>query len=336
MPRAGDYVISSDGDKIELSVVLARNIGKANLAKKVDATTHEIHEFIHFYTRRKGDKLFKYEGAEGEANYAKALMAFKAAKAIGFAKPEYMETFVAKVFPKGLPDISLTQVVETKCPTCTDLYTCSKCLKTEKVSRADELKEESYADFPPRPARMSAPCPLRMSEAHEHKCSDANCPTCSQAWSEKYKRSIDCSNPRGFSQRQHCMYGRTSHAHEMKSCPGCSQCAFGKVSGAWDTQEQNVEMVYPTRRLTVNDVSMRNPFVRMSYASDMKPCSSCSCQGCSSCNKVSYADSVRPLSPMPLQPTTPGRNVQIAVYPVPVYPMSIPPATRRMTSFDRY
>jgi len=27
-------------------------------------------------------------------------------------------------------------------------------------------------------------------------------------WSMKYKRSIDCSNPKGFSQRQHCLYGR--------------------------------------------------------------------------------------------------------------------------------
>jgi len=28
-------------------------------------------------------------------------------------------------------------------------------------------------------------------------------------WSKKYKRSIDCSKPKGFSQRQHCNYGRT-------------------------------------------------------------------------------------------------------------------------------
>ena len=27
-------------------------------------------------------------------------------------------------------------------------------------------------------------------------------------WSIKYKRSIDCKHPRGFSQRQHCKYGR--------------------------------------------------------------------------------------------------------------------------------
>ena len=27
-------------------------------------------------------------------------------------------------------------------------------------------------------------------------------------WSMKYKRSINCKRPRGFSQRQHCKYGR--------------------------------------------------------------------------------------------------------------------------------
>jgi len=28
-------------------------------------------------------------------------------------------------------------------------------------------------------------------------------------WSIKYKKSINCSRPKGFSQRQHCKYGRT-------------------------------------------------------------------------------------------------------------------------------
>ena len=27
-------------------------------------------------------------------------------------------------------------------------------------------------------------------------------------WSLKYKRSIDCKHPKGFSQNQHCKYGR--------------------------------------------------------------------------------------------------------------------------------
>lgn len=27
-------------------------------------------------------------------------------------------------------------------------------------------------------------------------------------WSMKYKKSINCKRPKGFSQRQHCKYGR--------------------------------------------------------------------------------------------------------------------------------
>ena len=27
-------------------------------------------------------------------------------------------------------------------------------------------------------------------------------------WSAKYKKSINCSNPKGFSQKQYCKYGR--------------------------------------------------------------------------------------------------------------------------------
>jgi hypothetical protein len=26
-------------------------------------------------------------------------------------------------------------------------------------------------------------------------------------WSTKYKKSINCNNPKGFSQKQHCKYG---------------------------------------------------------------------------------------------------------------------------------
>ncbi len=32
--------------------------------------------------------------------------------------------------------------------------------------------------------------------------------TSKHKWSLKYKRSIDCNHPKGFSQRQHCKYGR--------------------------------------------------------------------------------------------------------------------------------
>jgi hypothetical protein len=30
-------------------------------------------------------------------------------------------------------------------------------------------------------------------------------------WSAKYKKSINCKRPKGFSQRQHCKYGRKKH-----------------------------------------------------------------------------------------------------------------------------
>jgi hypothetical protein len=33
------------------------------------------------------------------------------------------------------------------------------------------------------------------------------------SWSEKYKRSIDCNNPKGFSQRAHCQ-GRKKRMNE--------------------------------------------------------------------------------------------------------------------------
>jgi hypothetical protein len=30
-------------------------------------------------------------------------------------------------------------------------------------------------------------------------------------WSIKYKKSIDCNHPKGFSQKQHCKYGRKTY-----------------------------------------------------------------------------------------------------------------------------
>ena len=37
-------------------------------------------------------------------------------------------------------------------------------------------------------------------------------------WSMKYKKSINCNRPKGFSQKQHCKYGRLgqSKRHPMR------------------------------------------------------------------------------------------------------------------------
>jgi hypothetical protein len=34
-------------------------------------------------------------------------------------------------------------------------------------------------------------------------------------WSMKYKKSINCNKPKGFSQKQHCKYGRKTLKKNM-------------------------------------------------------------------------------------------------------------------------
>ncbi len=34
-------------------------------------------------------------------------------------------------------------------------------------------------------------------------------------WSIKYKKSINCNRPKGFSQKQHCKYGRKNHTKNI-------------------------------------------------------------------------------------------------------------------------
>lgn len=36
-------------------------------------------------------------------------------------------------------------------------------------------------------------------------------------WSLKYKKSINCSRPKGFSQKQHCKYGRKNQTKTRKA-----------------------------------------------------------------------------------------------------------------------
>jgi len=33
----------------------------------------------------------------------------------------------------------------------------------------------------------------------------------SRKWTIKYKKSINCNRPKGFSQKQYCKYGRKTH-----------------------------------------------------------------------------------------------------------------------------
>ena len=66
----------------------------------------------------------------------------------------------------------------------------------------------------------------------------------SEKWSEKYKRSIDCSNPKGFSQRAHCA-GRKKKTNEeevdeqmyFKGSPCTVDCSGHKAGYEWSIRK---------------------------------------------------------------------------------------------------
>ena len=47
-----------------------------------------------------------------------------------------------------------------------------------------------------------------LQEQHQHQHQHQHQYQHKHKWSLKYKRSIDCKHPKGFSQKQHCKYGR--------------------------------------------------------------------------------------------------------------------------------
>jgi hypothetical protein len=60
-----------------------------------------------------------------------------------------------------------------------------------------------------------------------------------EGWSEKYKRSIDCSHPKGFSQKAHCA-GKKKHNESVElemTCPDCGMCEThaGQIAEGWTT-----------------------------------------------------------------------------------------------------
>jgi len=60
-----------------------------------------------------------------------------------------------------------------------------------------------------------------------------------EKWSQKYKSSINCSHPKGFSQKAHCA-GKRKHNESIEmemTCPDCGMCE----THANDSQELNEE-----------------------------------------------------------------------------------------------
>ena len=72
----------------------------------------------------------------------------------------------------------------------------------------------------------------------------------SEAWSAKYKRSIDCDNPKGFSQRAHCQ-GRKKVTEEKKE--GCDH----EVVMARKQVKKSMDNLKKLARILAKNLSVR-------------------------------------------------------------------------------
>jgi hypothetical protein len=69
------------------------------------------------------------------------------------------------------------------------------------------------------------------SEIPENKKKGGKESEFSEEWSEKYKKSIDCSNPKGFSQKAHCQGRKKKEAKEATGAGGAGQYSGPLFSG---------------------------------------------------------------------------------------------------------
>ena len=68
----------------------------------------------------------------------------------------------------------------------------------------------------------------------------------SEKWSEKYKRSINCANPRGFSQRAHCAGRKKNEDEELtelsfKGSPCTKDCSGHRAGYEWSQRKGRVQ-----------------------------------------------------------------------------------------------
>jgi Domain of unknown function (DUF6321) len=99
-----------------------------------------------------------------------------------------------------------------------------KCLPQ---SKAHNLGKKGRASAAQR-KRREDPNPDRHGAAINVNTKKKQNENIDESWSEKYKRSIDCSHPKGFSQKAHCA-GKKKHNESIDdilemTCPDCGMC----------------------------------------------------------------------------------------------------------------
>jgi len=135
-------------------------------------------------------------------------------------------------------------VSSPKAPTAQAWKDAAKTAKKEGLSEMDKSQTPPGRDGGPRsgPDRVGKPStPKKATKDAEDVLTKAFTDSqrvdprtgkkmdkkgVAEAWSQKYKSSINCSHPKGFSQKAHCA-GKKKHNEDMSmesTCPDCGMC----------------------------------------------------------------------------------------------------------------
>jgi Domain of unknown function (DUF6321) len=87
-----------------------------------------------------------------------------------------------------------------------------------------------------------------------------------EAWSQKYKKSINCSHPKGFSQRAHCA-GKKKHNENVEMEMVCPDCG---ISEDWNKVNHH-DKTNGLSQKAVNAYRRENPGSKLKTAVTTKP-----------------------------------------------------------------
>ena len=104
-----------------------------------------------------------------------------------------------------------------------------------RIAVAQEMLDNPKTSFEMRQIASSMLAQYRR-QLSQYKDTEARYKGVAEEWSQKYKSSIDCSHPKGFSQKSHCA-GKKKHNEDITMevvCPDCGMCEAHGNSKIYD------------------------------------------------------------------------------------------------------
>ena len=83
------------------------------------------------------------------------------------------------------------------------------------------------------------------------------------SWSEKYKKSIDCSNPKGFSQKAHCQ-GRKNRNERIMKLSEFKEAVKGVL------RERSINVIRKAQDKNLSDIEKALEFYKKNKHTDKK------------------------------------------------------------------